>query len=533
MKRTLFTFSLLLMMGSSLVAAEKFYPDDPLQKEPPPRNAANIKIRKLNQYYDLVENSYAERGERNKKGHIVPAQGVNTMGEPVDPAWYTPRHYFKPMSEEELVRGAGGNNPPSANGSWTVVSAKSEGISAGFVMTDDKGDRYFVKFDPVTNPEMATGAEMISSRIFHALGYNVPDNYLISVTRERLVLGPSVTLTDADGRKRAMKNRDLDKLLAKVPKTKNGQYRALASLQIPGKPVGPFKYFGTRHDDPNDVVPHEHRRDLRGLFVFCAWLNHNDSRAINNFDALVTEAGIQYVRHFLQDLGATLGSASTYEKAAARGAEYYLDFKPAPLQMASLGLAVPYWERAKFPDNRSVGGFDSAVFRPDQWIPDYPNSAFLNRLPDDDFWAAKQVMAFTNEQIRAIVKVAQFSDPAAEKYVADTLIARRDKIGKTFFPKVLPLDRFAIENGKLVFRDLAQEHRLEVKAPLRVAWSKFDNQTQQKTPISGAQDFQVPEQTGASYLAADIWREDDSKKTVTVYVRNASPDKVVGVERTW
>src|SRR5262249_7020379 len=153
------------------------------------------------------------------------------------------------------------------------------------------------------------------------------DNYLISVTRERLVLGPNVTLTDADGRKRAMKNRDLDKLLAKVPKTRNGQYRALASLQIPGKPVGPFKYFGKRRDDPNDVVPHEHGRYLRGLFVFCAWLSHNDSRAINNFDALVTEGGTQYIRHYLQDVGATLGSGSTLAKQAPRGGEYYLDFK--------------------------------------------------------------------------------------------------------------------------------------------------------------------------------------------------------------
>src|SRR5262245_37461940 len=303
MKKIILTFLLLLVMGSWLVAAEKFYPDDPLQKEPPPRNVTNVKTRKLNQYYDLLENSFAERGERNKKGHIVPAQGVNTLGEPVDPAWYTPRHYFKPMSEEELVRGAGGNNPPSPHGSWTVVSAKSEGISPGFVMTDDKGDRYFVKFDPMTNPEMATGAEMISARFFHAVGYHVPDNYLISVTRERLALGANVTLIDADGRKRAMKDGDLDKLLAKVPKTRNGQYRALASHQLQGEPVGAFKYFGTRRDDPNDVVPHEHRRDLRGLFVFCAWLNHNDSRAINNFDTLVAEGGTQYIRHHLQDLG--------------------------------------------------------------------------------------------------------------------------------------------------------------------------------------------------------------------------------------
>jgi len=537
MKKTILMLAVLPVLGIGLLGVDKFYPDDPLQREPPSRDAGGVKPRKIDQYYDLLENSFAKRGERNKKGHIVPAQGVNTLGEPMDGAWYTHRHYFKPMSSEELVRGPGGNNPPSSDGSWTLVSAKNEGISPGFVMTDGKGDRYFVKFDPMSNPEMATGAEMISVRFFHALGYHVPDYYLIRITPERLVIGPNVQFTDSEGRKRKMTIRDLDKLLSKVPKSKDGTYRAIASLQLPGKPVGPFKYFGTRADDPNDTVPHEDRRELRGLYVFSAWLNHNDVRSINTLDTLVQEGDRQYVRHYLIDFGSTLGSASVEEKSARVGGEYYLDFKPAPKQIATLGLAVPYWARAKFPDNPAVGGFDSAVFRPDQWLPDYPNSAFLNRLPDDEFWAAKQVMAFTDEHIRAIVKVAEFSDPRAEKYVADTLIARRDKIGKTYFPRVLPLDRFAIENGKLVFTDL-EKHNPYPGSALQIAWSGFDNQTGRKTPIPTAQGFDLPSgalgNTQLSYLAADIWRGDDRKKAVTVYLRvEGGRTEIVGADRTW
>ncbi len=78
-------------------------------------------------------------------------------------------------------------------------------------------------------------------------------------------------------------------MLAKAPRTAGGQYRALASLLISGKPVGPFKYDGTRGDDPNDLVPHEHRRDLRGLRTLCAWLGHDDSKALNTLDVLVQE----------------------------------------------------------------------------------------------------------------------------------------------------------------------------------------------------------------------------------------------------
>jgi hypothetical protein len=330
-----------------------------------------------------------------------------------------------------------------------------------------------------------------------------------------------------------MTQKDLDKLFEKVPQEKNGGYRGIVSIALEGKPVGPFKWFGTRGDDPNDVVPHEHRRELRGAFVFAAWFNHNDSRAINTLDTLVKDDGTTYVRHYLMDFGSTLGSASTRAKEARIGGEYYLDFKPAPKYIATLGLDVPYWAHANFPDYLSVGRFESSVFRPDEWVPDYPNAAFLNRLPDDEFWAAKQAMALTNDQIRAICKVAEFSNPDAERFLADALIDRRNKIGKVYFAKVLPLDRFAVENGQLVFHDLAVEHGMEVKGPLHITWSRFDNKTNQKDPISTAQDFHVPGDAGASYLAADIWRGDDKAKAVTVYLRTTSAPEIVGVDRNW
>ena len=83
--------------------------------------------------------------------------------------------------------------------------------------------------------------------------------------------------------------------------------------------------------------------------------------------------------------------------------------------MATLGLAVPRWALAKYEVYPEVGRIEADVFNPEKWTPEYPNPAFLNRLPEDEFWAAKQVMAFTDDEIRAVVKSGQISNPAAEK----------------------------------------------------------------------------------------------------------------------
>jgi len=56
--------------------------------------------------------------------------------------------------------------------------------------------------------------------------------------------------------------------------------------------VGPFSYRETRSDDPNDTIPHQDRRVLRGLGVFAAWLNHHDTRSINTWTLLWWRMGV-------------------------------------------------------------------------------------------------------------------------------------------------------------------------------------------------------------------------------------------------
>lgn len=524
-----------------LLFGRKFYDDDPLGKEPPPLPVENMAPRKLNDFFDAVMNTLGHPGEGHDRAKgersFIPAGAVNTLGEVPDSAWFTNRIGSREMTVEEAARGPRQANAPAAEGAWVITGAKTEGVTPGFFVKDSAGKRYVLKFDPPDHPEMATGAEMIGTSLFHCLGYNVPENYLVTFTRDRLVVGESTRITDDTGRERPLTESDVDRALRRAPRDSQGRYRALASFFIKGKLLDEFRYHGTRADDPNDIVRHEHRRDLRGLFVFATWVNHNDSRAINTKDSLVEENGVSFVKHYLIDFGAILGSASVLSNTARDGNTYFFSPKQTMAQIFSLGLYVPEWARSDYIKHPALGQIEYPRFEPEEWKPNYPNPAFVNRLPDDTFWAAKKVMSFSSEQIRAIVQQAQYSDPEAEKWIITYLTDRRDIIGQTYFAKVLPLDGFKVDGGKLAFEDLQVKYGLTKERNYQVAWSLFDNSTEAMTPLEGGSGFAVPAKVAnaddGAYFAARI-DVGDKAKTVTVYLRkNRGQLQVVGIDRTW
>ncbi len=137
-------------------------------------------------------------------------------------------------------------------------------------------------------------------------------------------------------------------------------------------------------------------------------------------------------------------------------------------------------------------------------------------------------MAFSDAEIRAIVETGQFTDRRAADYIAKTLIARRDKIGRVFFAKVLPLDRFAVQDSELRFEDLAVKYGFAAPRSYEVRWFRFNNDTGERTPIAHT-GTAVPQNAGA-YLAAEIRAAGAGAPSVTVYLRGS---KVVGIDRTW
>jgi hypothetical protein len=522
----------LILTGSGASQARRFYPDDPIQTDARPRPVGEIGKTDIYALYD-----YFYQTGRQKPQASRTASGINTLGEVPDSAWFANRHGRVWMTRRELQRGAGDERAPQPP--FFIVGAKTEGITPGFRMLDAAGRLYFVKPDPAGHPELMTGAEVMGSKFFHAIGYNTPENYIVRIRRSDWKIGEGAVIRLKDRLSRKMTARDFQNILDKAAMEPDGSFRMAASLAIPGKGLGPFRYEGTRSDDPNDLVPHQNRRDLRGLFVFCAWLNHTDAKADNSYDALVLENGIPFVRHYLMDFGSAFGSDGDIPKDARFGHEYQIPSTGKALrQLLSLGLYPAGWERARYSKHKAVGRIEAEIFDPEKWKSNYPNPAFLSRCADDEYWAAKIVLAFTDADIRALVETGGYSDPQAVEFISATLVQRRDKIGRRYLSKVLPLENFGIRNGELFFEDLAVRYKYRQAPEYRVAWSEFDNEQGALNSLPEASTFHLPDRFNSiadgGYLAARIHASGDVRKAVTVFLRKrGSTAEVVGLEREW
>jgi hypothetical protein len=454
-----------------------FYPDDPIAfDDDMSLDASKVVPIEDSNVYDFVQNTFADPGIR----HDVQAQNVNTIDEVPNSSWFVNRIGQRILSTAEIVSGPDRLESVSLDG-WKVSGGKSSGLQPGFRMTDPSGHLYQIEFDPPSNPEMATGAETIGTAFYHAFGYHTVDVYLAELDPARIEIAPNARITDPlIGERRRLTRRDIDDVLNRAARKPNGRYRVLVSRFADGALLGNFRYYGTRPDDPNDIIPHEDRRELRAARVFGAWLNHDDSRGVNSLDMLQTDGDRRYVKHYMFDFGSIMGSGTVFAQRHRAGNEYIVEWAPGWLTLATLGLYTRDWMHIDYPDvPPSVGRFEGQSFDPLTWRPEYPNTAFDNMRPDDAFWAARIVAKFSDAHIRAIVSKARYSDPRATEYMTATLIERRNKVLKIWLTAVNPLVDFALSaDGTLTFTDAAVAAGVATPSEeYRVRWSRFDNAT--------------------------------------------------------
>ena len=525
----------LCLLSGGPAQAQVFYPDDPLMEDPDRAPIDPPQSWELSDFHDYVENAVERPDERGGR-----AMNINTLGEVPRSSWYEPGHYYDRMSIEELQRGphvSGGPNPAET---WQVVEGKEEGVTTGF-WVEDSDHRYLLKFDDKEHLELSTASEAIVTQIFHALGYHSPENYLVHFGRDQLEVHSDATFEDEDGEERPMTTEDLEAVLGEVPQYEDGTFRALASQFLPGEYVGPFKFHGTRPDDPNDIFPHEHRRELRGMRVFSAWVNRGDARSNNTLDMLLEGPEGPYVKHFMIDHTTTLGATPLGPQQVWMGREFLIDAPAIAASVFSLGLAGRPWTRQSYPNSglSSVGHFRTDTFEPTEWKQQYRNPAFLNMDEDDAFWAAKQVAHFTAEEIRGLVRVGEYTREEAIDFLTEALIVRRDKIARAYLPHGGGLDRFRVgDDGRLQFDDLLEHPAFEETKPLApVVWHTFDNATGQRgvavdTTAIADGTTAMPAAEG-SFVVGVFHRTGAPDRTTEVFLRAESDGwAVVGLRRS-
>jgi hypothetical protein len=524
----------------------RFYPDDPLWHDDDMRSIAEPAEHDLSKAYEFLANTFAETARS-----FGPALNVNTLGEVPDSSWFTNRIGRHDMTVDDLLRGPNQVDGP-APGQWLVTGRPDSGITPKFTIRDARGGTYLIKLDPASNPELPSSVELISTKLFHAMGYHVPEDFIVHFSVDQLKVAPGAKVRNTVGERVPIRQADLERWLRHVPKRRDGSIRALASRWVPGKVVGQFTFNGRRSDDSNDLFPHERRRELRGLRLLAAWLNHDDARAINSIDTYVEENGRRYIRHYLQDYGSNLGSGSTSAQQPRGGYEYLIEPGKIGKGLIGFGSYRRDWMSITWPDDPSIGNIEAEVFDPATWKTEYPNPAFKQMDAADAFWAAGIVSRFTDTMIRAVVEEARLSRTDAARYLADVIIKRRDKTVRWGITRTNPLDRFAIRDGRvpeLTFDNAAV--RLQIaNQPQQygIRWAPFDNIRGTVGEVRATLDTRYPRVSippdiwgptdafGCRYAVATISTDHpqfpDWMKPVAVTIRNRNGHlDVVGIDR--
>jgi hypothetical protein len=528
------------LAGTVSTQAPRFYPDDPIAREPDSRDASKTKGYDIGSLYEMLNNLFVIA---NYEPSGLRAKNINTIDEVPDSSWFTNRIGAHPITTEELARGPVVGAPPDPS-KWVLIREKTSGAHPGFTARDAKGQTWFLEFDPKPYPEGATAAVTIATKFFWALGYNQVESFITTLDPKHVEIDPKATVRRPSGKRTAFTRDDINVILETVARNADGTFRVVAGRLIAGRILGGFRYYGTRPDDPNDIVPHEHRRELRALRVFGAWTNLTDLKNANTLDSVITENGRSIVKHYLQDVGSTFGMCNDrYEWDLSW--EHFYQADTTRKRFFSLGFALSPWQTVDYVEYKSIGKFEGDRFDPREWRPQTPTTAYKEMRDDDAFWAARRVALFTDDLIRAAVHTGQFSNDAAEKYLVDVLIKRRDKIKSVYLTAVNPVvDPKLDANGRLTFDNAAISAGVaKGPATYRASWMQFDNATGASKPMAQTQgdttslDAPAGLPTAAgSYVQVDIavdaqahpaWKE----PVRTWFRREGAGWKLVGLER--
>jgi hypothetical protein len=460
------------------------------------------------------------------------ARNVNSLDEVPDSSWFTNRPHAVIDTEVGAAPGACTVDDMLPrdhvrDGAWLIDHGKDNGSTPGFRIKVPEKGTYMLKADDEGKPERASAAAVIGAAIYHVLGFNTSCEQIVVLRKAQLKLKEGLKVVDNDGISHPFDDKALDKALASTTQIRGGLVRMQASKWLPGLTIGPFRYIGTRSDDPNDVIDHADRRELRGSRVLAAWLDHWDAREQNSMDIwLASDPSDKHsspglVLHYVLDTGDTLGGdVSVAEMSRRLGYSYDLDFAEIGRSLVTFGAIEQPWDRARPMRGREKFNYFRATdFVPERWKPLYPNPAFSRMTERDAAWMARRIARFSPGDVRRMIALGQWSDPGDADYLTGVLLERQRRILVRYLGKLSPLGDVHTDGAnRICATDFARLRG--IGASFRYAIVERGGGASVELPAEVADDGAVCF-TPRSVVTADL-AESDPARIVTIEVRNGT-----------
>ncbi|CAN5787615.1 hypothetical protein BH11MYX2_BH11MYX2_02100 [soil metagenome] len=393
--------------------------------------------RDSNDLWDTVDNTFFEPFtsvlslRRNPR-----ATNATALDEVADSSWFTNRIDALVAANDPTrwTTGPCTSAPPDPAGPWTISSGKPNGANPGFVLKHANGKKYLFKLDN-GHDERPSTADYVGSRVYWAAGYNAPCNRIAYIDPTKLQIAPTAKSESFEGDEIPFTPAMLKQATAKGVAHPDGTMRGSLSELLPGQVLGPWSDFGTRDDDPNDIIPHEDRRELRGSYVIAALLSHYDAREQNSLDEWVgAQDGPGFIRHYMLDFGDCFGSKSDWARVTRRrGHAYEIQWPLALIELVTLGTLPRPWRDPQYgPGGKSLGYYTDDPFDADNFHTAYPYGPFTRLTEADAAWATRILARIPDDALREMVDGAELSSVTIRDELLRVILGRKRKLLKRY-----------------------------------------------------------------------------------------------------
>ncbi len=326
----------------------------------------------------------------------VDSEDVNALDEVPTSSWFSGR--LQPDYDAFYQSG-----PPSLP---LKEIARDPSLPKGVrVFVDTQARRWEIVPDEKYRSGMRVAAGTIASRLVSALGYYVAETYPIRLEGERV-------------------------LAVRFPATR-GALSGQDAIEL-----GPTASLGTRLDDPNDVIDHEHRRSLRALRLVAAWIGLDEYRANTLRDVYVGVPNIGFVQHQIVGLEDALGAGKVIR--ILHHTDYEGPVGNVWLALGTFGFGPKEKADPSATPTASVGLFPAAL-APASYRLAVPFPAAIEAQPADLYWIGKRIAGVTRSRIGEAVSAGEL-EPKANEYLEASLVARRDAVARYGMSLVTPLE---------------------------------------------------------------------------------------------